>query len=220
MFKLIWQKKFLIIVLVLLVALLPIAMTRESVVLSKTLLTAIGIDKQGDEYTVYGEHFIFNFDPFGVMEREMVDGSGATVEDALADIGRKLGKRVSLTHCTVMILGKGLTEESLVPILKPFLLKPQLSNTCTLFYTESDVGSLLETSIEIGDARSGRLQVIAEFNRKQNDFKSTHIERFLRDSMGRRGIAKIAIIAEEDGEIINEGEYAVFLHGQLTTPAQ
>jgi len=214
-FKLIWAKKFLLLILVLLVALLPMAMSRESVALSKTIFTAMGIDKVDGEYIVYGEAFIFNFDPFGVMEREIVIGKGDTIDDAMAEIGRNMGKTVSLSHCTVMILGKGLGDENFLDLLKPFVVTPQFSNSCVIFYTQDDVGEIMQLSLDTGDARSGRIHQIAEFNRRHEKFHATTLDKFFRSSLRGDKTASVAILSISDDIIQNEGIYATFIDGLL-----
>ena len=215
MLNLLWQKKFLILVLALLIALLPIAMTKEPVVLSRALLTSIGIEKDGDTYTIHAEHFIFNFDPFGVMEREIVSGEGKSVQEALTNLGTRLGKSTSLTHCTIIILGKGLESHNMLELLRPLLLKPQLDNDCMLFYTQSDIEPLMQTSIETGDARSGRIHVIAQFNQRQQMHSSVTLEKFFRQSLAGNQTVRMPRVNLQDDQIENDGTYATFLGGKL-----
>ncbi|MCL2755592.1 MAG: hypothetical protein FWE45_00890 [Firmicutes bacterium] len=218
MFKVIWAKKFLILFLVALIAVLPMAMTKQPLALSQTIVTALGIDKINGEYKVVCEHIIFNFDPFGVMERELVTATAPSIDDAFNEIGRSQGRTISFSHCTIIILGDGLREENFADLLKPFLLKSTLSNSAVLLYTDDDIEELMQASIEIGDVRSAKLQQIAEFNRQDNRFTSTSLERFFKDSLGRNRMSKITKVRiGENDTIENEGEYVTLSRGLIQT---
>lgn len=202
MFKLIWSKKFVIVILALLVALLPVAMTREATALSRTIVTGIGIDKQGDDYTVYAEHIIFNFDPFGVMEREILKGQGKTIQEALTEIGHNQGRTVSFSHTTIILLGPGLRDGDAFFALEFFLRQQNLNNSAVVMATEGDPMKLMEKSIERGDVRSGKLQKIAQYNRNTGGFTHTTLDSLFKDGL-TRGYGRVALVEVEEDEIEN-----------------
>ena len=204
--RIIWRKKFVIVGLVLLVALLPMAVTKESIVLSKTIVTAVGIDVEDGEYTVYAEVLIFNFDPFGVPEREIHKATDKDIEKAIVEIGRNRGRTVSFSHCSVIVLGKGLDkEEDLGALLMPFYKRPDLNNGAVVIWTGNGVEELLNSSIELGDARSAMLQQIAEFNRKSKSHTHTNLERVMRAAIGGERSVKVAKISLVEEELVNSG---------------
>ena len=207
--KTIWRKKFALIAIALLLALLPMAVTQETVVLSKTIMTAIGIERDGYLYTVYGEALIFIFDPFGIQEREVWSATADSIEECLVIIGRNRGRTVSLSHCTVILLGESMLTDELVNDLRYFLDRVDLNNSCVLFVTDSPAEDMLVASRERGDARSALLQQIATYNRnRNNDFVGTTLEGFFKDMLGRDKKTRIGIIKLEGDEIINDGQYA------------
>ncbi|MCL2570306.1 MAG: hypothetical protein FWE16_03815 [Firmicutes bacterium] len=206
MFKLVWEKKFLILFLVLLIAILPVALTSQPLVLEKGLVTAIGINKVGDEYQVTCEIFIFAFDPLGAPERKPVTTTAPTVEQAITKIGHNNGRDISFSHCTVIILGSGLDGENIDELLYSFFNDPRLNNSCIVIYTQSDIPTLFETSNAQGDPRSAKLQQIIEYNNRNKKFTSTNLEQFFKD-IRRNNKTKVAIINEQDGELLNTGLY-------------
>ena len=204
----IWQKKFALIAIALLIALLPMAVTKETVVLSKTLLTAIGIERDGTGFAVHGEALIFNFDPFGIQEREVWSATADTIEECLTIIGRNRGRTVSLSHCTIILLSEDMLTDTLTDDLRYLLDRTDLNNSCVLFPTDVPVDDLLHASRERGDARSALLQQIGTFNRmRDNHFVGTTLERFYMDMLGKNATSKIGLIGLQDGEIINDGSY-------------
>jgi len=215
MWKTLWRKKFVIIALAFLVAFLPMAMTRDASVLSKTIVTAIGIDKSGGEVSVTIESLIFNFDPFGVPERELTSATAPTIDEALYEISLNMGRRISFSHTSLILLGAGLDDTDLTELLHPFLLKPQLNNGAVLMWTEDDVETVLQTSIDTGDVRSAKLQQLATFNAKPTtDRISTSLEEFFRNSLGRSGNARINIIELDGDELVNSDRTARFNRGK------
>ncbi|MCL2229101.1 MAG: hypothetical protein FWC00_04715 [Firmicutes bacterium] len=213
---LLWQKKILIVFLVFMVAFVPFAMTQQSVVLERAIVTGLAIDKQDGKYVVYTEVLMFNFDPFGVPERELLKATADNLQDALREIGDNEGRIVSLSHCTVITLGSGLEGENILDLLMPFMLEPHPSNACVLFYTTGDVEALMKASIETGDARSARIQQIAEFNRRQNRFVHADIEDFFKRSKSGDRTVRVAVLSEQEGTISNTGAEAIFVDGVLS----
>jgi len=208
MFKLLWQKKFLIIFLAIILALLPVAATKQPVVLSKALVTCIGIDYSDGVYSVYGEKVIFNFDPFGVLERKVLSGDGDSFEDAMREIERSFGRKISFTHCTLIILGNGLVEhnsrDEIVHLLEYFYERRELSNAAAVIHTTSDLEKLIETSNKLGDVQSGLLQRLVEFNRRDREKSFINLEDLFKRYKRGRPI-NIPIINEIDGALENEG---------------
>ena len=195
------KKKFLVIALAFLVVFLPFAITAQSTTLSRTVTTAMAIDKDGDTYTVYLEHMMFTFDPLDGPERKLISASADSIEEALTKIGHNRGRTISLSHCSIIILGPGIQEDDFLEILLPFAHRVDLNNATAVFITNSDVEELMEASIENGDMRSALLQQIAAFNkeRKQN-FKTLGciVKKLLRNEQ-----VEIPTISLEDDEIKN-----------------
>ncbi|MCL2850836.1 MAG: hypothetical protein FWE01_00535 [Firmicutes bacterium] len=212
----IWQKKFLLIILAMLVALLPMAVSKQSMALTRTILTAIAIDMEDDEIIVYGEHVLFNFDPFGIPERHIAVGRGTDITEALADIGVNMGRTVSFSHCTLIVIGSGLDDANLFDVLMPLYKQSQLNTAAALVYTEGDVEALIQTSIDTGDVRSAKLQQIAEFNLTHKDKYHTSLERFFKQTLRRNSVARMPIINDNDGELDNTGKTAKFIGGSFS----
>ena len=214
-FIMIWQKKFLIIIIAVLIAMLPMAASKQSMALTRTILTAVGIDKVDGEIVVYGEHVLFNFDPFGIPERHIAMSTGTNIDEALTQIGTNMGRTISFSHCTLIVIGSGLAEVNLIELLQPLYDNHQLNTAAALVYTESNVESLIQTSIDSGDVRSAKLQQITEFNRTHNDKYHINLENFFKESMRTNGTAKMPIInlSEDSDELDNTGDSATFING-------
>jgi len=86
MFRLLWKKKALIVFLVVLVVLLPQAVSRPAQMLSKTILTEITIDKAGGIYTLTGKEVETIPGQTAEHRNKTLVASGASIGDAINKI--------------------------------------------------------------------------------------------------------------------------------------
>ena len=214
MFSLLWKKKFLIVFLIALIALLPQAAARPAQMLSKTLFTSIGIDKTDDEYEISGEMIVNDFSKKGETKSEVISETGANITEVMNKLSAAQGREISLAHCTLMVVGAGLNDENLGELLTYFFHKTEVNNNCAIVYTQSPVKDLLTASEEGGDKRRGLLQQILEFNQQNIIGKPTSLEKFFKDYMrtSKTGILTTATL--EGDKISNEIQAAVFKNGK------
>ncbi|MDR0462472.1 MAG: Ger(x)C family spore germination C-terminal domain-containing protein [Christensenellaceae bacterium] len=145
MFRILWQKKALILFLAVLIALFPSAASRPAQMLSKAVLTEITIDKTNGEYTLSGE--MIQIEPSNETPAKKtvpVTASGVSVGECINKIADAQNKQVSFSHCSNIILGAGLEGENVAEILRYFLYKTELSNKCTLSWQEKGNRTSLE----------------------------------------------------------------------------
>lgn len=218
MFKYLWSRKFALLAIAILVALLPIAMTKEPITLSRTIATAIGIDYVDGEFVVHAEIVVFSFNPQDGRESELVTERGATVMEAFDKMGKDRGMTVSFTHCTIVIIGTGVlnSNETVAQIIRP-IYKSEISNGAVLFYTKSDIQNIMQQSIESGNMRSGLLQQIAEWNRKHHKNKNTTIERFYKNNaLGRDAFLILTELdTSDEPKIVNTNNHAIYRAGVI-----
>jgi hypothetical protein len=125
MFRMLWQKKTLIVFVILLLVLLPAAISRPAQMTSKTILTEITIDKIGDEYMVKGK-----------TKNADITAAGVSVGAAINTMSAQQGKQISLAHCSQIVLGDGLVGENLADFLQYFVYRTEINNNCGLSWME------------------------------------------------------------------------------------
>jgi len=155
MFRILWQKKALILFLVVLLVLLPGAVSRPAQMLSKAVLTEITIDKAGGEYVLTGE-MVINEAGGGIGGGGMGGGgegekrtktlvaTGASLGDAINKMSASQSKQVSFAHCNLMIMGEGLAGENLADLLRYFLHRTEINNNCAVAWKEKGRKTTLE----------------------------------------------------------------------------
>ena len=113
MFRILWKKKVAIVLVILIAITLPVAITRPAQMLNKAVFTTIGIEKENDVYTITGEVIVNQFNEFGAKFIEITSGNGENINEAINKISQIRGRTMSLAHCSLIILGKGMEGENM-----------------------------------------------------------------------------------------------------------
>jgi len=128
MFETLWRKKAMILFLVVLVVLLPAAVSRPAQMISKAVLTEITIDKQDGQYMLTGKT---------ADSEQPVTASAPSVAECINKIALEQSKQVSFAHCSAIILAEGLKDENVTDLLRYFLYRTELNNNCGIAWLES-----------------------------------------------------------------------------------
>jgi|GEM_PF-4275742 len=144
MLKMIWQKKALILFLVVLVALLPSALTRPAQMTTKAVLTEITIDHQSGEYVLTGEMIDLNAPADAESNTTTVTASAPSAAECINKIATEQGKQVSFAHCKYIVLGEGLADEDVTGLLRYFLYRTELNNSCQISWKQKGDRTTIE----------------------------------------------------------------------------
>jgi len=189
MLRTLWRKKVLVVFLLALLILLPAASVRPAHASSKAIFLSVGIEKAADGYTVIG----------AMVDKKVVSADGATVLEAIEKITADQGRKVSLAHCTLIVLSANLADENVADTLRYFLEKFEVTNNALLVWTDADVAKLLETSAADIPA-GGSLETIAAHNQEVLFKHPLTLDRFFKDYL--RGRAAYMTSATLEGEDI------------------
>jgi len=209
MLRVLWRRKILVVFIVALLVLFPAASVRPAQAISKTILLSVGIEKVTDGYTVTGT----------VMESEtankIISANGATVPQALDRITANTGRKVSLAHCNLIVLGETLRADNVAEILYYFLGKFEVSNNTSLIWTDGPVEKILKES-EAGKSAGGAglLEAVAEYNQKHVFKKPVTLDAFYKNYLHGKD-ANMLVILLKDDEIYNTKQMAVFKDGRF-----
>jgi|GEM_PF-3583536 len=211
MFKILWQKKVVIVSLVLFLILFPAVSVRPAQMLGQTLFLSIGIDKKTDGYEVSAIISVSQFSPTGTATTKAISGSGNSVNAAIKKIEADQGREISLAHCNLIVAGSGLADENLAATLHYFLRLYEMSNNALIVYTDGDVKKLLETSIaDKTGATGGILETIAASD------KTATLDEFYKNYLRPSSANIVNIINLNNGgdALDNLGDGAVFKKGK------
>ena len=145
MFKYIWDKKFLILILLLAVLLVPKTISVPEQSRTETIVIAVGIDKVEDEYEISLQYVI----PHASTSSEsldMISEKDKTVDGAIQKINKELGKVSGFAHCRVLVFNDKAGEENITNFLDDIIRKKTNTNNIVLISTPESAKDVLETS--------------------------------------------------------------------------
>ena len=207
MLRKLWRKKVMVVFVAALLVLFPAASVRPAQALSKHIFLSVGIEKTAEGFTVIGAAAA------GTEEPKQVEASGATIEEALAQITADQGRGVSLAHCNCIVLGASLVTENIAEVLEYFVKKFEISNNVLLVWTDADVKKVLELSFAgKSDSPGGLVETIGAYNQETLFKRPLTLDRFYKDYLNGRD-AYMSAITLTDDEITNTKKLAAFTDG-------
>lgn len=214
MFRELWRKKVLVVFLVALLILFPTASVRPVQAVTKTILLSVGIEKAADGYTIVGvtmENSSSSSESGGASSK-IVSAVGITIPKTLEGITANTGRKVSLAHCNLIVLGETLSKENVAEILYYFLAKFEVSNNALLVWTDGSVEETLKISMANKSAAGGLLETISAHNQKYVFKRLLTLDKFYKDYLSGRDAVMNAVSLNED-EIYNTKQMAIFRDG-------
>jgi len=215
MFRVLWAKKSLIVFLVLIVAFVPAAIIKPAQMMTKSVVTALGIDKLSTgEYQISGHVVENKFNPTGAVEKVVFASAiGATVEEATVNLGASMGAPVGLKHCGVLLIGSSMQDENVALIFEQFIKNGDLSNNSFVVYTEGSAVEMLEATV----GNNKILHKVLDYNRREVFSKKSNIDVFYKDYLESKSQSFIAVLnVGSDGIVENKGIGAIFKNGKFS----
>ena len=145
MFKTIQKNKFLLVILILLIWLVPTTISVPEQSRTETIVIAVGIDKNEDEYEVSLQYII----PHASTSSEslnMITEKGKNIDEAIQQINKELGKFSGFAHCRVLIFNDKAAEGNVTNILDSIIRKKTNTNNIILISTPKSAKDVLVTS--------------------------------------------------------------------------
>ena len=203
--KYILRNKILFAVILLVVVLFPniIAMPQQS--RTENIITAIGIDKNDDEYEVFVQYVI----PYAESEKnslKIMSGKGVSVGEAIENMDMEYGKNSGFAHCRALIFNDKACEENLTEILDYLLRIKTNTNDILLVNTRDSAGKVLEC---VGNLDNEFYTIInsngiANDQRKYQDLKS--IGDYYNSQFGESKSIAINLIDVEENDSHSESD--------------
>jgi len=217
MFRELWRKKVALVLIVALLLLFPAASIQPAQMLSKSLFLSIGIDRNDDGFVVGGIICVSQFSSEGGEPTKTVRATGNSINHALKNITTNEGRKVSLAHCNLIVLGPGLADIDVTIVLSTMLKQYEMSNSALLVCTDDDFMELLQTSIENNTgATAGLLETITAFNQESLLGTATTLDEFYKNYLRPASTAILSVVnlssskeqktGEGDAEVDTEGD--------------
>lgn len=102
------------------------------------LISAIGFDQKGNEFSVYLETVTVNSeDSMSEKKLNLISGSGKNLAEAVADATQKSVRPFMFSHCAAAIIGKGVSEKGFRNICTFLYEKDEINLSLRFIYTDN-----------------------------------------------------------------------------------
>ncbi len=198
------QNKILYIFTLLLLVLTPTVLNFYAEADTLAIATAIGVDMSESQYEVSISMIVPKGSGEVSSNLEMVSAKGTSINDALSLLSFKLGKKVGLAHCEVVIISEKLFNGDVLKYLDYFVRTNNLTTNSLLITTNGDAKDIVGAIVHSKDPYAENLKKIIEYNDKFLFTLNMNIENFYKTYFSKQSVAFVSVVnAVEKGK---EGE--------------
>ncbi len=161
-----------------------------------SIITAIAIDKEQDEYLVTAQIAVPEaIDTNSENLKTQLIGKGCTVGAAIKDLGDVSGWFPKLAFCNLIILGQSLTDTNVIECLDYFAKTLRVQDSAMVALSEKSAKELLSISTPLDNISAFALQKILLKTRGfDKDVASADIKEFCAGHYSKNGSAYMPII--------------------------
>lgn len=158
----------------------PAALASPPESLTNSIVTAIGIDKEDDQYEVTLLAFLSYPNQSYLEKYETFTSTGSTLSEAFSIAGMQIGKKISLFHTSTAIISEKMLESEDIASSLDYLLRvASLPQSCLLVATNQKSKTFLDF-IQKLDAKSDiNLEEIGFYTSNYISWRDTTINSFL-----------------------------------------
>lgn len=178
----------------------PAAIIAPAESVSNAIVTAIGLDKQENEYEVTLLTFLSYPNQSYTERYEIFTSTGGTLSEALAKAGLQLGKAVSLFHTHTAIVSENLLNEDIAPALNYLVRVASLPQSCILIGTNVPTKTFMEFVKELDSEADLNLEELTFFNSNYVYWNDTSINSFLQGYYSPTETSLISFMPLRKGE--------------------
>ncbi len=145
-----------------------------------SIITAIAIDKNADEYTLTAQIAVPEAtDTNSENLKAQISGKGTTIGGALKDLGDISGWFPKLSFCNLIILGNSFSNENVITVLDYFAKTLRVQDSALVALAENSASELLNLATPLDNISAFALQKILLKNTGFNrDIRSTDVKTF------------------------------------------
>lgn len=141
------KNKTWVVFLILALVFFPKAFYLEAESDTRAIITAVGIDKQEDEYEVSSLMVVPSSTTDPGSNLHLVSTKGKTVGDAFNQLSYNLGKRVGLAHCDFIVVNDDVLEDDITRTIDFFVRQYNITKRAYLVNCSGGAKKMLETAL-------------------------------------------------------------------------
>ena len=177
-FKRLKANPMLIVLLIILAFFTPNALFSNVESNNRAVVTAIGIDKEDDEYELSLLTFIPTPNQTYLETNSVISGNGKTIAEAMHKIQMKLGKKVGLSHAKTTVVNANLLENDVAKEIDYLNRVSTLSENTVLICTTDKAKDFLEASKNLEKEIGFDLDRLIYYNSSNIYVEDTTLEAF------------------------------------------
>lgn len=188
-------------VFLLLIFIVPSVINKTPQIQSRLLITAIGLEKKDD---------LIELSCVAIMPINGAEGTqvkSVTITNKAPSIGENLkqiseiyGKQAELGLCTLVVMGSGWDNESIIAPLKYLLSSGSVSPGTYLIHTNSGATKILDLASKLNPSTSSILSSIVQFNAPSTNISTVTLLEFLSETASPSKASIMPEIQIEEGE--------------------
>lgn len=154
------------VVVIFLLIFLPSAVIRDSQAQTEGLVSGLGVDAspEGLEVSV---QLLIPQPSTGYAPRTIISSAeSSSILDCIRSIELKIGQRLGLAHCYVVIVGDEICDRNLAEVLDFLVRSNIMGNNTALFHTEGTAKELLEVTSQLSAGDVNNLQNLTKYDKE------------------------------------------------------
>ena len=174
------RKPMVLVFIFILIMQFPMALLREPDSQRRLIITALGIDRAGEEYEVSALCFIPIATTNYQKNYKVISAKDETFIDAVKKIGIYAGKITSLPHTSIIVVSQEIQKEGLVECLDHLVRTNNIGNDTVLVGTDISAKEVLEISYELDISSNLSLRNLLSYNFEYIYGNRSNLESFFR----------------------------------------
>ena len=178
----------------------PAALLLPPEVDRNAIVTAVGIDKAGEEYSVSFLRFVPQANSNYAEKLEVITTSGKNIAQNLEKASVIMGKNLNLNHTESIVLGNSILEEDISIILDFFVRAPIVLNGCLLCASNVSAKETIEMANSLNDNSGMKLEDILRYAEINYYGRESTLETFFGGYYSPTKTSLISFVEVQDGE--------------------
>lgn len=180
----------------------PSALAAPPEGVTSSIVTAIGIDKEDDEYEVTLLAFLSYPNQTYLEKYETFSSTGGTLSEAFAKAGMQIGKTISLFHTSTAVVSEKMIEsEDIAPSLDYLARVASLPQSCLLVATNQKAKVFLDFIQKLDEKSDINLEEIGFYTSNYINWNDTTINSFLQGYYSPSNCSTINYIPLIEGDV-------------------
>lgn len=180
---------------------LPSAIFREADSTLRLIVTALGIDKQGEEIEVCALSFMPISSTSYKENYKVFSAKGSSLASAMFQIGLYTGKKVSLAHTSILIVNEKVYEDNLIKHIDYLNRTSDISNKTVILSTTDSAKEVLQKTNELDSSSDFSIRDLVAFNSNYIYSRGSNIGSFYRGYLSLSEVSMTGVIklSQEEG---------------------